>query len=289
VKAAFVLVAVVLLAANGESRAEPTVAGRPAGEPAAGEPAVVQLGDPRKTVVAIVDDGTNYRLAVTMLAVKSFDAGSDREANRSLARGSALTALSKHLAVGARREVSLSGLQAGGERLDGDRFALTFTVPKSGVKIVDKPVAVAATRIDPEFAGYLLADPLLMEVEGAKVIRLEDDRILVLGVASSALKDGTAADRKRAETIARQRALAHIVAEKTGVQVARAETFDKKTTVTISDDAGEKAESVAEYLETTQAKVRGATRDFPIVGRWTSADGTLFTVAVGGFFAAAAE
>ena len=157
------------------------------------------------------------------------------------------------------------------------------------MKIVDKPVAVAATRIDPEFAGYLLADPLLMEVEGAKVIRLEDDRILVLGVASSALKDGTAADRKRAETIARQRALAHIVAEKTGVQVARAETFDKKTTVTISDDAGEKAESVAEYLETTQAKVRGATRDFPIVGRWTSDDGTLFTVAVGGFLAAAAE
>jgi hypothetical protein len=247
-------------------------------------PAVVELGDPRKTVVTIEDDGTTYRLAVTMLAVKSFDSGSDREANRSLSRSSAVAALAKYLQVGTNRELAVSGLAAGGESLEGGRFALSFTVPKAGVKIVDKPSGFAKVRLDPEFADYLLADPLLMEVEGAKVVRLEDDRILVLGVASSALESGTAADRKRAETIARQRALAHIVAEKTGVQVARAETFDKKTTVTIADDGNEKSASVAEYLETTQAKVKGATRDFPIVGRWTSDDGTLFSVAVGGFF-----
>jgi len=249
-------------------------------EPTAAEPVVIELGDPRKTVVAVEDDGTAYRLAVTMLAVTSFDSGSDREANRSLARSSAITALSKHLRVGKKQQLALSGVTAGGERIEGGRFALAFTVPKGGVKVEDRPAGFAAVKLDPAFADFLLADPLLMEVEGAKVVRLEDDRVLVLGVASSALKDGSAADRKRAETIARQRALAHIVAEKTGVQVARAERFDKKTTVTIDD--GEHATSVAEYFETTQAKVRGATRDFPIVGRWTSDDGTLLSVAVGG-------
>ena len=166
---------------------------------------------------------------------------------------------------------------------------MLFRSPKAGVKIVDRPAESTKPRLDPEFAPYLLAEPLLMETEGAKVLRLEDGRVLVLGVASSALKDGSAADRKRAETIAKQRALAHIVSEKTGMQVARAETILKKTSVTIDAEAGEKAESVAEYLETTQAKVRGATRDFPIVGRWTSDDGTLFTVAVGGFLEAAEE
>ena len=254
-----------------------------AGGRAAAEPTLIDLGGPRQTQVAITAGPETYVLAVQMRAVSSFDAASDREANRSLARGAALTALARHLAVGPRQDLALSGLVAGAEAVDEGRFRLTFTVPAAGVKVVDRPPEQSAARFDPEFAAFLKADPLLIETEGAKVILLDDGRVLVLGVASSALTDGSAADRRRAETIARQRALAHIVAEKTGVQVARAETSAKRTTVTIDDAAGERAESVAEYLETTQAKVRGATRDFPIVGRWTSDDGTLFSVAVGGF------
>jgi len=251
--------------------------------PTAAPPVVVELGDPRGTVVTIDDEGEAYRLAVSMVPVRSFDAGSDRQANRDLARAAALSALSKHLKVGPRQELALGGVTAGAGRIDGERFAVAFTAPKSGLEIVDRPDGLARLKIDPEFAPYLLAEPLLMETEGAKLIRLEDGRILVLGVASSALKDGTAADRKRAETIARQRALAHIVAEKTGVQVARAESVEKKTSVTVTVQGEERATSVAEYLETTRSRVQGATRDFPVVGRWTSADGTLFTVAVGGF------
>lgn len=249
----------------------------------AAEPAVVELGDPRKTVVTISDAEDHYQLGVRLLAVKSLDERSDREANRSLARSGALTALTRHLRVGRGKDLVVGAVQAGGERTEEDAFVLTFTVPKSGVKIVDRPEETREPRLDPEFAPYLLAEPLLMETDGAKVIGLDDGRVLVLGVASAVLRDGSAADRKRAETVARQRALAHVVAEKSGVQVARAETILRKTTVTIDDASGERAESVADYLETTQAKLRGATRDFPIVGRWTSEDGTLASVAVGGF------
>lgn len=259
--------------------------------PALARAATIDLGGPREAKVEIDGTGETYALGVSARAVKSFDDGSDREANRSLARSFALTALSRHLKLTATQELSVTGLVAGAESLAGDRFKIAFNAPKAGVKVVERPTGAANLRLDPEFAGILMADPLLMEVEGAKVIRLdagleamsdEPVRLLVLGVASSALQDGSAADRKRAETIARNRAYAHIVAEKTGLTVARSETVAKKTIVTIEEDGRETGTSVAEYLESTQAGVKGMTKGFPIVGRWTSPDGTLFYVAVGG-------
>ena len=259
--------------------------------PALARAATIDLGGPREATVEIDGTGETYALGVSARAVKSFDDGSDREANRSLARSFALTALSRHLKLTATQELSVTGLVAGAESLAGDRFKITFNAPKAGVKVVERPTGAANLRLDPEFAGILMADPLLMEVEGAKVIRLdagleamsdEPVRLLVLGVASSALQDGSAADRKRAETIARNRAYAHIVAEKTGLTVARSETVAKKTIVTIEEDGRETGTSLAEYLESTQAGVKGMTKGFPIVGRWTSPDGTLFYVAVGG-------
>jgi len=259
--------------------------------PALARAATIDLGGPREAKVEIDGAGETFALGVSARAVKSFDDGSDREANRALARSFALTALSRHLKLTATQELSVSGLQAGAESLAGDRFKIAFNVPKAGVKVVERPAGAANLRLDPEFAGILTADPLLMEVEGAKVIRLhagleatsdEPVRLLGLGIASSALQDGSAADRKRAETIARNRAYAHIVAEKTGLTVARSETIGKKTTVTIEEDGRETGTSVAEYLESTQAGVKGMTKGFPIVGRWTSPDGTLLYVAVGG-------
>jgi hypothetical protein len=259
--------------------------------PALARAATIDLGGPREAKVEIDSTGETYALGVSARAVKSFDDGSDREANRSLARSFALTALSRHLELTATQELSVTGLVAGAESLAGDRFKIAFNAPKAGVKVVERPTGAANLRLDPEFAGILMADPLLMEVEGAKVIRLdagleamsdEPVRLLVLGVASSALQDGSAADRKRAETIARNRAYAHIVAEKTGLTVARSETVAKKTIVTIEEDGRETGTSVAEYLESTQAGVKGMTKGFPIVGRWTSPDGTLLYVAVGG-------
>jgi hypothetical protein len=250
---------------------------------ATAEPVVIALGGPREAVVAIDDDGRDYRLQVTMRAVASFDARSDREANRSLARGFATAALARHLGCGDHQELALTGLTAGGESLADDRFSLPFSLPKASAKVVDKPSPFDKVRLDPEFAGYLLAEPLLMEVDGAKLIRLDDGRVLVLGIASAKLAGVSALDRKKAETVARNRALAHVVAEKTGVQVARAETVEKRTRVVLDAERGESASSVADYLETTSAKVQGLTRDFPVVGRWQSLDGTLLSVAVGGF------
>src|SRR5213080_4180865 len=75
-----------------------------------------------------------------------------------------------------------------------------------------------AVEIDPRFEGYLRANPLLMEVPGAKVIRLDNGNQMVLAVASTVMKGDSAEERLRAEKVCKIKALASVVAEKEGVQ-----------------------------------------------------------------------
>jgi hypothetical protein len=137
-------------------------------------------------------------------------------------------------------------------------------------------------EIEKPFDTYLRANPLLMSVTGAKVIRLPDGKRMVVGVASTPLRDGSAKDRKRAETVCKNRALVNILAEKKGVQVAHVEQVKKTVTVVLEPGGKEKAKSVSEYLEMTRSKVEGVVRDFPVIGRWKSADGGLYYLAIGG-------
>ena len=48
----------------------------------------------------------------------------------------------------------------------------------------------------------------------------------------------------------------------------------------IENDA-EKATNVMDLLQITKAKVEGITHDMPIIGRWRSADGETFYLAIG--------
>ena len=135
-------------------------------------------------------------------------------------------------------------------------------------------------EIEKPFDTYLRSNVLLMEVTGAKVIRLGNDRQVVLTVASTLLKDKTAKDRLRAEKVCRIKALASVVAEKRGVQVSHVEKIEEKTVVVL-DGEKEKAKSVSEALQVTKTKVEGITRDMPVVGRWKSKDGDVFYLALG--------
>ena len=57
--------------------------------PALARAATIDLGGPREAKVDIDGTGETYALGVSARAVKSFDDGSDREANRSLEIGRA--------------------------------------------------------------------------------------------------------------------------------------------------------------------------------------------------------
>lgn len=138
----------------------------------------------------------------------------------------------------------------------------------------------SSVEVDDQFLPYLASNILLMETSGAKVIRLTKGRSVVIAVASTAMKDGSAKDRVRAEKVCRVKALASVVAEKKGVQVAHTEQL-KEETVVVLDDGKEKATSVSDLLEITKTKVEGIAKDMPVIGRWKSKDGEIFYLAIG--------
>ena len=135
-------------------------------------------------------------------------------------------------------------------------------------------------EIEADFESYLTSNRLLMEVTGAKVIRRKDGTSVVIAVGSTVLNDDSAKERLRAEKVCRVKALASVVAEKQGIQVAHTEEL-KEETVTILDETKERASSVMELLQITKTKVEGMTRDMPVIGHWRSADGETFYLAIG--------
>src|SRR5204862_573314 len=134
------------------------------------------------------------------------------------------------------------------------------------------PASFSDVKIDKPFDKYLQANAILMEVPGAKILRLENGNHVVLAVASTVLKDDSADERLRAEKVCRIKALASVVAEKQGVQLAQVEQVKEKTVVVI-ENGKEIGQSMTEVLQVTTAGVPGIAQDLPVVGRWQSADG----------------
>jgi hypothetical protein len=144
-------------------------------------------------------------------------------------------------------------------------------------------------EISKPFDSYLLANPLLMDVAGAKIVKLPSGKTLVIGVASTPIRDDSAADRKRRTTVCKNRALAHILGEKENVLVAHIEKVEKKDVVVVDKDGQASRKRVSEYFEMTQSKLEGLARDFPVVGQWKSADGKLYYLAIGAVLNAKGE
>lgn len=135
-------------------------------------------------------------------------------------------------------------------------------------------------EIKDAFKPYLVSNVLLMEVTGAKVIRLPKKRTVVIAVASTVLKDDSAKEKLRAEKVCRVKALASVVAEKQGVQVAHTEELKEETKIVI-DEKGETGKSVSDLTQITKTKVEGIAKDMPVVGRWNSKSGEVFYMAIG--------
>src|SRR5262249_28096673 len=130
----------------------------------------------------------------------------------------------------------------------------------------------ADVLIEKPFDDLLRAQPLLMSEEGAKLLKRPDGTILVIGIASTPVRDGSPRDRKRAEVVCKTRALANIVSEKQGVVVAHTEKTESHQQIVIDNDGKKKTKSVNEYLALTSSKLAGLAPGFQIVGRWKSGD-----------------
>jgi hypothetical protein len=134
--------------------------------------------------------------------------------------------------------------------------------------------------LEKAYAPYLKGNPLLMDVAGAKVVRLKDGKRVVLGVGSVVLSDDKPRTRLNAEKVCKVKALASIVAERQGVQVAHEERVMEKTVIVMDDDK-EQGKSVTEVLSITKTTTQGIVRGMSVVGHWRSRDGKLLYVAMG--------
>jgi len=135
-------------------------------------------------------------------------------------------------------------------------------------------------RIEKAYKPYLEGSPLLMETTGAKVIRLKNGNRVVLGVGATVLDDDGSRTRLDAEKVCKAKALASIVAEREGVQVAHEEKL-KDRTVIVVENGVEKGKNVSDLLSITRTKTKGLVKGMAVVGRWRSADGKVLYVALG--------
>lgn len=134
--------------------------------------------------------------------------------------------------------------------------------------------------LDQAFAPYLRAHPLLMEVAGAKIIYLSDGKRVLLSVGSTVLQDQSAQDLLRAEKVCQVHALRHIVEQTQGIQVFSMTRLKEETRM--ERKAGKESEKgISELLQITKTRVQGVARGMSVVGRWKSADGQTYYLAMG--------
>lgn len=122
-------------------------------------------------------------------------------------------------------------------------------------------------EIEPSFREILTANPLLMEVTGTKIIKMSEGRTMIVAVASTVLKDNSAAQLLKAERICRTKALASVISETEGVLVAHEERLDDKIIV-IFDGERERSEELSNYVRTTKLAAKGHAKGMIVVGKW---------------------
>jgi len=135
-------------------------------------------------------------------------------------------------------------------------------------------------HINPPFKKVLLNDPLLMQISGAKIIRLKSGKTMIVGVASTNIANKSVDQRVAADRILRVKADREIIQLTGEVQIAVEEIIDDKTVIVIKDGK-ETAQLVERYREIIKATITQKTKSLPFVGRWYSADGDRLFYAVG--------
>jgi hypothetical protein len=137
-----------------------------------------------------------------------------------------------------------------------------------------------AVSIEPPYRDLLQGNRLLMETTGAKILKLPDGQYALIGVASTVLKDAGAGELRRAATVCQVKALRAVVGTTQGVQIGSVQRMENRLVVTI-EDGKEKVKTVADYFSATTAKVPGGAKGMTVVGKWKSADGKTFYLAMG--------
>lgn len=160
------------------------------------------------------------------------------------------------------------------------------TIAVSGLLLIglsDPAKQFQKIKITAGYNSILLENPLLMELTGAKAIKMKNGNTILISVSSVVLENESPKAELDGIKIARSKALANLAAEIHGVQVFRLEKLDEKTQLTI-ENGKEKGKSISSFLQITEAKVEGIVKNMQPIGSWYSADGKVFYLAIGECF-----
>ena len=132
-------------------------------------------------------------------------------------------------------------------------------------------------KIDAPYKSFLMSEPALMEVSGAKLIKAKGGKRYILGIATTSTAGKTLDIATRVLRVKADRSVLELT---NGVQVVVEEILDTKTIVTLVDGK-ESSAMIEEYKSLITSQVRGKVKSLPVVGSWYSSDKKRFYLAVG--------
>ena len=138
-------------------------------------------------------------------------------------------------------------------------------------------------QIEDSFRPFLAANPLMMEMAGAKVVKFEDGSRLLLAVGCTDARPNSPQEQMRRRTVGRAKAQAQLTTELAGVHVSTSSKFSEQSVITVENGV-ENGISLSESLEVTESKAKAIIPGLPVIGTWMSNDGGLFYLAIGKIF-----
>ena len=133
----------------------------------------------------------------------------------------------------------------------------------------------------PEFLPIFLANPILLEIDGATLFEVKGIKYFVATGSTVINAKRTPKEILRRRTVAKSKAYRAAVEFLKGVKVeAKTRLFEK--VVETTDGKKTTVQIVESLEETLRTKVKGKIRGYPIIGSWTSPDGLLYFQAIGG-------
>ena len=134
----------------------------------------------------------------------------------------------------------------------------------------------ADVEIRQSFKPFILADALMMDLGGVRILERKDNTKLIYAIAATSNKHPL-----HQRTVARSKALKNLLAYFNGVELDAQKKLDSKKTTIITDD--EITYKIVKQLDETIIKtVRGKVQGLPTVGTWRSSDRALYYMAIGG-------
>ena len=127
-----------------------------------------------------------------------------------------------------------------------------------------------------EIEAILRRHPFFIETGGAKILRLEDGRALIVSIGMTDAAKSPIARR----TIAESKARAALVSQVNGVKVFTEKRVDEKM-ITKVTERGESAIELCESTERIRSTSTGKIQGLGIIGTWIVKDENSFCLAVG--------